>query len=51
MVIAVVLLILITGRAPTDGPHGRALRWAARLLAAALVAGGVLLSVDGIYDV
>jgi small neutral amino acid transporter SnatA (MarC family) len=51
MVIAVALLILLTARVPTDGPHGRALRWGSRLLAAALVAGGVLLGVDGIYDV
>ncbi len=51
MVTAVALLILLTARVPTDGPPGRALRWGARLLAAALVAGGVLLGVDGIYDV
>jgi hypothetical protein len=51
MVIAVALLILLTGRVPTDGPHGRALRWGARLLAAALAAGGVLLALDGIFDV
>jgi len=38
-------------RAHTSGAHGRAVRWAARLLAAALVVGGVLLGVDGTYDV
>jgi small neutral amino acid transporter SnatA (MarC family) len=47
-------IALLTGLAvawPTDGPGGRVLRWAGRLLAAGLVASGVLLAVDGILDV
>ena len=36
---------------PTEGPAGRALRWAARLLAAGLLACGVILAVDGVLDV
>ena len=36
---------------PTEGPRGRALRWAGRLLAAALVACGVVLAIDGVLDV
>jgi small neutral amino acid transporter SnatA (MarC family) len=35
----------------TEGTQGRVLRWAARLLAAGLVASGVLLAVDGVLDV
>jgi small neutral amino acid transporter SnatA (MarC family) len=45
---------LLTGLAvgwPTEGPGGRGLRWASRLLAAALVACGVILAVDGVFDV
>ena len=45
---------LATGLAagcPTEGAGGRVLRWAGRLLAAGLVASGVLLAVDGILDV
>jgi small neutral amino acid transporter SnatA (MarC family) len=37
--------------APTAGASGRALRWAARLTAAVLVATSVLLVVDGVLDV
>jgi small neutral amino acid transporter SnatA (MarC family) len=37
--------------APTSGASGRALRWAARLTAAVLVATSVLLVVDGVLDV
>jgi small neutral amino acid transporter SnatA (MarC family) len=37
--------------APTRGASGRAVRWAARLTAAALVATSVLLVVDGVLDV
>jgi small neutral amino acid transporter SnatA (MarC family) len=47
-------IALLTGLAagwPTDGPRGRVLRWAGRLLAAALVACGVILAVDGVLDV
>ena len=45
---------LLTGLAPgwpTDGAGGRTLRWAGRLLAAGLVACGVILAIDGILDV
>lgn len=47
-------IVLLTGLAaawPAEGPRGRVLRWAGRLLAAALVACGVILAVDGILDV
>ena len=47
-------IALLTGLAPgwpTEGPGGRGLRWASRLLAAGLVACGVILAVDGILDV
>jgi small neutral amino acid transporter SnatA (MarC family) len=47
-------IALLTGLAaswPTEGPRGRVLRWAGRLLAAALVACGVVLVVDGVLDV
>ena len=36
---------------PTQGSAARILRWGARLLAAALIAGGIVLSIDGIMDV
>jgi small neutral amino acid transporter SnatA (MarC family) len=36
---------------PTEGPGGRVLRWAGRVLAAGLVASGVVLAIDGILDV
>jgi small neutral amino acid transporter SnatA (MarC family) len=51
MAIAVALMTALAVRCPTDGPGGRVLRWAARLLAAGLVASGVLLTIDGILDV
>jgi multiple antibiotic resistance protein len=47
-------IALLTGLAvgwPTEGPGGRGLRWASRLLAAALVACGVILAIDGVLDV
>jgi small neutral amino acid transporter SnatA (MarC family) len=47
-------IALLTGLAagwPTEGARGRVLRWANRLLAAALVACGVILTVDGVLDV
>jgi len=47
----VALLVGLVATGPAEGARGRALRWAARLLAAALVAGGVILTVDGILDV
>jgi small neutral amino acid transporter SnatA (MarC family) len=51
MAIAIALLIGLTAGGPTEGPGGRVLRWAGRLLAAALVACGVILAVDGVLDV
>jgi small neutral amino acid transporter SnatA (MarC family) len=51
MVVGVALLVGLTARWPTDGPAGRALRWAGRVLAAMLVAGGVVLTIDGVVDV
>jgi hypothetical protein len=39
------------GQVPPEGPRGRALRWASRLLAAGLLAGGAILTVDGAMDV
>jgi hypothetical protein len=47
----VALLVGLVAAVPTEGPRGRVLRWASRLLAAALVAGGVLLTVDGVMAV
>jgi small neutral amino acid transporter SnatA (MarC family) len=47
----VAVLVGLVAAVPTEGPGGRVLWWASRLLAAALVAGGVLLTVDGIMDV
>ncbi len=47
----VVILTGLAARWPTEGSRGRVLKWAARLLAAALIAGGVILTVDGIMDV
>jgi small neutral amino acid transporter SnatA (MarC family) len=51
MAIAVALLSGLTEWWSTEGSRGRVLRWAARLLAAGLIAGGVLLAVDGVFDV
>jgi small neutral amino acid transporter SnatA (MarC family) len=51
MVVGVSLLTGLTAGWPTEGPRGRALRWGGRLLAAALVACGVLLAVDGVLAV
>jgi small neutral amino acid transporter SnatA (MarC family) len=51
MAAGVALLAGPVAAAPTEGTGGRVLRWAGRLLAAGLVAGGVLLTVDGILDV
>jgi small neutral amino acid transporter SnatA (MarC family) len=48
---AVALLVGLVAGVPTEGPGGRALRWASRLLAAALVAGGVLVTLDGVMAV
>jgi small neutral amino acid transporter SnatA (MarC family) len=51
MVVGVAVLSALVARFSTDGPSGRALRWASRVLAAALVAAGAVLTVDGIKDV
>jgi len=51
MAVGVALLAGLVSALPTDGPRGRVLMWASRLLAAALVAGGAILTVDGIQDV
>ena len=51
MAVGVALLVGLTAGWPTEGPRGRALRWAGRLLAVALVACGVLLAIDGVLDV
>jgi small neutral amino acid transporter SnatA (MarC family) len=51
MALGVILLTAVAAACPVDGPAGRALRWSGRVLAAGLVAAGVLLGVDGIFDV
>jgi small neutral amino acid transporter SnatA (MarC family) len=51
MAMGIALLTGLVGVCPTEGPEGRVLRWAGRLLAAGLVASGVLLAVDGVLDV
>jgi small neutral amino acid transporter SnatA (MarC family) len=49
--VGVALLVGFVARVPTDGAPGRVLRWAGRLLAAGLIACGVMLTVDGVLDV
>jgi small neutral amino acid transporter SnatA (MarC family) len=51
MALGVALLAGLAVGWPTEGPGRRALRWAGRLLAAALVACGVVLAVDGLLAV
>jgi len=51
MAAGVALLTGLTAWSPVDGPGRRALDWARRLLAAGLLACGVLLAIDGILDV
>jgi small neutral amino acid transporter SnatA (MarC family) len=51
MVVAVALLTGLAAWRPAGGPGDRTLGWARRLLAAGLLACGVLLSVDGLVDV
>jgi small neutral amino acid transporter SnatA (MarC family) len=51
MAAGVALLAGLAAGPPPDGPRGRVLRWGARLLAAGLVACGVLLAIDGILAV
>jgi hypothetical protein len=47
----VAVLTALAAWGTLDGPGGRVLRWAGRLLAAGLVACGVVLAIDGILDV
>jgi small neutral amino acid transporter SnatA (MarC family) len=51
MAVGIAVLMGLVAEWPTEGPGLRVLRWAGRLLAAALVACGVILTVDGIMDV
>jgi small neutral amino acid transporter SnatA (MarC family) len=51
MATGVVLLVGLVAGWPTEPAGGRVLRWMARVLAAALVAGGVILTIDGVMDV
>jgi len=51
MAIGVAATTGLAVRSPTEGPGGRVLQWAARVLAAGLVAAGVLLAIDGILAV
>jgi small neutral amino acid transporter SnatA (MarC family) len=51
LAVAVALLVVLVAWSPTEGPGGRVLRWAGRLLGAGLVACGVVLAVDGVLDV
>jgi small neutral amino acid transporter SnatA (MarC family) len=51
MFAGIALLAGLVARTPTEGPGGRAMRWAGRLLAAGLVACGVVLGIDGVLDV
>ncbi len=51
MALGVALLTGLASGRPTEGAAGRVLRWASRVLAAALVACGVVLAVDGLLAV
>jgi small neutral amino acid transporter SnatA (MarC family) len=51
MAMGVALLSGLVVGCRTEGPHGRVLRWAGCVLAAGLVASGVLLAADGLLDV
>jgi small neutral amino acid transporter SnatA (MarC family) len=51
MAVGVAALTALAVACPTEGPGGRVLRWSGRLLAAGLVACGVLLAVDGVLNV
>ncbi len=47
---AVAVLTALAAYTPVDGVGGRAVAWAGRVTAAALVATSILLVVDGVYD-
>jgi small neutral amino acid transporter SnatA (MarC family) len=49
--VGVATLVGLVSAGPPDDTRGRVLRWAGRLLAAALVAGGIILTLDGIMAV
>jgi small neutral amino acid transporter SnatA (MarC family) len=51
MAVGVGLLTVFAAGGPVDGPRGRVLRWAGRLLAVGLVAVGILLALDGVLAV
>jgi small neutral amino acid transporter SnatA (MarC family) len=51
MATGVALLIGLVAECPTEAAGGRVLRWGAHLLAAGLIACGVILTVDGVLDV
>ena len=51
LVAGIAVLTALVARAPAEGPGGRVLRWTGRLLAAGLVACGVVLGIDGVLDV
>jgi len=51
MAIGIALLTALAAGSTTEGPRGRVLRWAARVLAVALVACGVILMIDGVLAV
>jgi len=51
MAAAVGLLAGLTAGSAPEGPRGRVLRWAGRLLGVALAACGVVLAIDGVLDV
>ena len=49
--IGIALLTGMVAASPIEGPTGRALKWLGRLLAAALIACGIVLAVDGVLSV
>jgi small neutral amino acid transporter SnatA (MarC family) len=51
MAVGVGLLTVLAAGGPVDGPRGRVLRWAGRLLAVGLVAVGILIALDGVLAV
>jgi small neutral amino acid transporter SnatA (MarC family) len=51
MAIGIAFLTALAALAAVDGARGRALRWLSRLLAAGLIACGIVLAIDGILSV